>query len=113
MCIRDRLGINSGASHPFFRGRRRHSDAGRSYDTRSFRKGAAVHRAHHGRGIPGGISHCSTLSDAIAIVLRLAAVFAIYATLMQLGINRAVRATLIATQAADTVGMLKIFQAMP
>ena len=44
------------------------------------------------------------------MVLRLAAVLAIYATLMQLGINRAIRATLIATQAADTVGMLKIFQ---
>ena len=50
---------------------------------------------------------------AIAMVLRLAAVLAIYATLMQLGINRAIRATLIATQAADTIGMLKIFQAMP
>lgn len=49
---------------------------------------------------------------AIAIVLRLAAVFAIYATLMQLGIDRAVRATLIATQAADTIRMLKIFQAI-
>ena len=47
------------------------------------------------------------------MVLRLAAVLAIYATLMPLGINRAIRATLIATQAADTIGMLKIFQAMP